>query len=275
MKFPGAPYGLKMACGENPKRVYGSKSQMPQTRMGNIAYVRQTWAKAKEYDRKWDKYEKTGGEIPVRDLALDTLSGVLDGKILVHNHCYRADEMAIMIDVAKEFGYKIASFQHGVEAYKIADLLRDNGICGALWADWYGFKMESYDAINENIAFVHNAGACAIVHSDDANGIQRLNQEAAKAMAAGRRAGIDISEAVAWTWLSANPAKSLGIFDTDRQPQGRQDGRRGAVERQSVQRLHPARQGVDRRGAAVRRGQSQLRPVSDFELGQPGEGDVK
>jgi imidazolonepropionase-like amidohydrolase len=112
----------------------------------------------REYDRKWDKYEKSGGEVPVRDLALDTLREVLDGKILVHNHCYRADEMAIMIDVSKEFGYKIASFQHGVEAYKIADLLKANGICGALWADWYGFKMESYDAINENIAFVHNAG---------------------------------------------------------------------------------------------------------------------
>jgi imidazolonepropionase-like amidohydrolase len=202
MKFPGAPYGLKMACGENPKRVYGSKNQMPQTRMGNIAYVRQTWAKAKEYDRKWAKYEKSGGEIPAQDLAMDTLRGVLHGKILVHNHCYRADEMAIMIDVAKEFGYKIASFQHGVEAYKIADLLKQNDICGALWADWYGFKMESYDAINENIAYVHNAGACAIVHSDDANGIQRLNQEAAKAIAAGKRAGINISEETAWTWLS-------------------------------------------------------------------------
>ncbi|HEU4497954.1 MAG TPA: amidohydrolase, partial [Sphingomicrobium sp.] len=209
MKFPGAPYGLKMACGENPKRVYGSKNQMPQTRMGNIAYVRQTWAKAKEYDRKWTKYEKSGGEIPSQDLAMDTLRGVLHGQILVHNHCYRADEMAIMIDVAKEFGYKIASFQHGVEAYKVADLLKENGICGALWADWYGFKLESYDAINENLAYVHNAGACAIVHSDDANGIQRLNQEAAKAIAAGTRAGINISEEVAWTWLSGNPAKSL------------------------------------------------------------------
>ena len=241
MKFPGAPYGLKMACGENPKRVYGSKNQMPQTRMGNIAYVRQTWAKAKEYDRKWTKYEKAGGEIPAQDLAMDTLRGVLDGKILVHNHCYRADEMAIMIDVAKEFGYKIASFQHGVEAYKVADLLRENGICGALWADWYGFKMESYDAINENIAFVHNAGACAIVHSDDANGIQRLNQEAAKAIAAGKRAGINISEEVAWTWLSAQSGEIARHLRTNGKPEGRQDGRRRAVERQSVQRLYAAR----------------------------------
>ena len=85
--------------------------------------------------------------------------------------------MAIMIDMSKEFGYKISAFHHAVESYKIADLLRENGICSAMWADWYGFKMESYDAINENIAFVQNAGACAIVHSDDPNGIQRLNQE--------------------------------------------------------------------------------------------------
>ncbi len=275
MKFPGAPYGLKMACGENPKRVYGSKNQMPQTRMGNIAYVRQTWIKAKEYDRKWDKYEKVGGEIPVRDIALDTLRGVLDGKILVHNHCYRADEMAIMIDVSKEFSYKIASFQHGVEAYKIADLLKANGICGALWADWYGFKMESYDAINENIAFTHNAGACAIVHSDDANGIQRLNQEAAKAMAAGKRAGIDISEATAWTWLSANPAKSLGIFE---QTGSLKAGKMADVVLWNGNPFsaytRPDKVWID--GALLYDAANpKLRPVSDFELGQPGEGDVK
>ena len=125
------------------------------------------------------------------------------GKILVHNHCYRADEMAIMIDMAHEFGYKIAAFHHAVEAYKIADLLRANGICAAMWADWYGFKMEAYDAIKENIPFVHNAGACAIVHSDDPNGIQRLNQEAAKALADGRRVGINISDEVAWAGSAA------------------------------------------------------------------------
>jgi imidazolonepropionase-like amidohydrolase len=275
MKFPGAPYGLKMACGENPKRVYGSKNQMPATRMGNIAYVRQTWAKAKEYDRKWTKYEKSGGDIPSQDLAMDTLRGVLHGKILVHNHCYRADEMAIMIDVAKEFGYKIASFQHGVEAYKIADLLRENGICAALWADWYGFKMESYDGINENIAFVQNAGACTIVHSDDANGIQRLNQEAAKAIAAGKRSGIDISEALAWTWLSSNPAKSLGIFD---QTGSLKAGKMADVVLWNGNPFsaytRPDKVWID--GALLYDAANpKLRPVSDFELGQPGEGDVK
>ena len=152
--------------------------------------------------------------MPERDLAMDTLRGVLDGKILVHNHCYRADEMAIMIDMAQEFGYKITAFHHAVEAYKIADLLAANNVCAAMWADWYGFKMESYDAVKENIPLVHNAGACAIVHSDDPNYIQRLNQEAAKALADGIRAGIPACrEAVAWEWLSRNPAKALGILD--------------------------------------------------------------
>ena len=275
MKFPDAPYGLKMACGENPKRVYGSKNQMPQTRMGNIAYTRQTWIKAKEYDRKWDKYEKEGGEIPAQDLAMDTLRGVLDGRILIHNHCYRADEMALMIDMSKEFGYKISTFHHAVESYKIADLLRENGICSAMWADWYGFKMESYDAINENIAFVHNAGACAIVHSDDPNGIQRLNQEAAKAIAAGRRAGIDISEQVAWTWLSSNPAKALGIFD---QTGSLKAGKNADVVLWNGDPFsaytRPDKVWID--GAMMYDSANpRIRPVSDFELGQPGEGDVK
>src|SRR5690348_8104646 len=144
MKFPGAPYGLKMACGENPKRVYGSKGNMPQTRMGNIAYARGVWIKAQAYKRKWDKYYRNGGDMPERDLAMDTLKGVLDGKILVHNHCYRADEMAQMIDMSHEFGYKITAFHHAVESYKIADILAREGICSAMWADWYGFKMEAY-----------------------------------------------------------------------------------------------------------------------------------
>ena len=275
MKFPGAPYGLKMACGENPKRVYGSKGNMPQTRMGNIALARATWIKAQAYKRKWDKYYKNGGDMPERDLAMDTLKGVLDGTILVHNHCYRADEMAQMIDMSHEFGYKIATFEHAVEAYKIADLLAREGICSSMWADWYGFKMESYDAIKENIPFVHNSGACAIVHSDDANGIQRLNQEAAKALADGRRVGINISDEVAWEWLSRNPAKALGILD--------KTGTLAAGKMADVvlwngnpfsDYTRPERVWID--GAEMYDANNpKRRPVSDFELGQPGEGDTK
>jgi len=216
MKFPGAPYGLKMACGENPKRVYGTKGRAPSTRMGNVAGYREAWIKAEAYRGKWQRYlakRKKGEDAdpPERDLAMDTLVGVLDGDILVHNHCYRADEMAVMIDVAKEFGYKVTAFHHAVESYKIADLLAKNDICSAMWADWWGFKMEALDGIRENIALVDHAGACAIVHSDSAIGIQHLNQEAAKAMAAGNRMGFGIAPERAIRWITANPAKALGI----------------------------------------------------------------
>ena len=275
MKFPGAPYGMKMACGENPKRVYGSKGNMPQTRMGNIAKVRQTWLDAQKYKREWDAYERDGGDMPERDLAKDTLRGVLAGDIIIHNHCYRADEMANMIDVAREMGYRIGTFHHAVESYKIADLLAANGICSAMWADWYGFKMEAYDAITENIPFVHNSGACAIVHSDDPNGIQRLNQEAAKALADGRRVGINISEEVAWTWLSANPAKALGIFE---RTGSLRPGKMADVVLWNAHPFssyaRPERVWID--GALMYDANDpRRRPVSDFELGQPGEGDVK
>ncbi len=208
MKFPNAPHSLKMACGENPKRVYSSSG--PSTRMGNVAGYRNAWIGAEEYRKSLEENPNQ------RDLRNETLVGVLDGEILVHNHCYRADEMATMINISQEFGYKVSTFHHGVEAYKIADLLADEGICAALWADWWGFKHEAYDMSIANIAIVDQARGgtgCAIVHSDSASGIQRLNQEAAKALAAGRRAGFDISEGRAMTWITKNPAKSLGILD--------------------------------------------------------------
>jgi len=208
MKFPSAPHSLKMACGENPKRVYSSSG--PSTRMGNVAGYRDAWIGAEEYKKSLEK------DPSQRNLRNETLVGVLDGEILVHNHCYRADEMATMINISEEFGYKVSTFHHGVEAYKIADLLADEGICAALWADWWGFKHEAYDMSIANIAIVDQARGgtgCAIVHSDSASGIQRLNQEAAKALAAGRRAGFDISEGRAMTWITKNPAKSLGILD--------------------------------------------------------------
>jgi len=135
MKFPGAKYGLKMACGENPKRVYGNRGG-PQTRMGNVAGYRAAWIRAQDYRRKWDKWNADHkGDPPTRDLGLETLAEVLRGNILVHNHCYRADEMAQMIDIAHEFGYKVRSFHHAVEAYKIADLLAKEGIAASVWAD--------------------------------------------------------------------------------------------------------------------------------------------
>jgi imidazolonepropionase-like amidohydrolase len=270
MKFPGAPYGMKMACGENPKRVYGSKGRMPSTRMGNIAVNRQTWIKAQDYKKKRDS-----GKEYTRDLGLETLAGVLDGDISIQNHCYRADEMALVLDMAKEFGYKVSTFHHAVESYKIADLLRDNGVCSAVWADWWGFKMEAYDAIPENAAILQNAGACVIIHSDDENQIQRLNQEAAKAQADGRRMGINISDAEVIKWLTYNPAKALGISD---KTGSLKPGKMADLVLWNGNPLsvyaRPDKVWID--GALMFDASNpKIRPVSDFELGQPGEGDVK
>ena len=279
MKFPDAPYGMKMACGENPKRVYGEKGG-PYTRMGNVAGYRQAWADAQDYMRKWERYEAEHKEgknpkPPKRDLKFETLAGVLNGEIIVHMHCYRADEMATMLDVMKEFDYKIGSFHHAVESYKIADRLAEEGVCSSMWADWWGFKMEAYDGIKENIPMVHNAGACAVVHSDSDLGIQRLNQEAAKAWADGKRIGIDISQAEAWQWLSANPAKSLGIFE---QTGSLEPGKNADVVLWSEDPFSTYAQAeqvyID--GALMYdRNTPQQWPVADFELGQPGEGDAK
>ncbi len=212
MKFPGAKYGLKMACGENPKRVYQQRG--PSTRMGNVAGYRAAWIQAEGYRRRWDKWNRDHqGDPPQRDLGLETLAEVLRGNILVHNHCYRADEMAQMIDIAREFGYKIRSFHHGVEAYKIADLLAANDIGASVWADWGAFKLEAADAIRGNMALLNRAGVRTIMHSDDASGEQRLNQEASKAMAEGNRIGVPVTEDDAIRWMTINPAWALGIDD--------------------------------------------------------------
>ena len=266
MKFPGAPYGLKMACGENPKRVYGEKGEMPSTRMGNFALNRQAWLEAREY---------ADGERDKRDLANETLAGVLDGHILVQNHCYRADEMALVLDMAREMGYTVTAFHHAVESYKIADLLREAGVCSAVWADWYGFKMEAYDGIPENAALIHNAGACVVIHSDDENGIQRLNQDAAKAQAAGRRMGIDIPDAQVIAWFTLNAAKAMGI---DQQTGSLASGKMADVVLWNGDPLsaytRPEKVWID--GALLFDALDPARrPVSDFELGQPGEGDAK
>jgi len=222
MKFPGAPYTLKMACGENPKRVYGNRDSEPSTKMGNVAGYRKAWIEAQSYLNRLEEYEskseeaKELGYAPSRDLELETLVGVLKGEILIQNHCYRGEEMAIMLDIAKEFNYKVTTFHHAIEAYKVADLLAEQGVCAAMWADWWGFKHEAFDMVWENVAMVDqalNGKGCAIVHSDSAVGTQHLNQEAAKALSAGNRSGLDINKARAIQWITLNPAKALGIAD--------------------------------------------------------------
>lgn len=278
MKFPGAPYDLKMACGENPKRVYGQKGG-PQTLMGDVAGYRAAFQKAVEYRAKWRAYwkkKKSGGDAdaPDRDIGLETLALVLDKKIPVQMHCYRADQMATMIDVAREFGFRIAAFHHAAEAYKIPLLLKKNDICAVMWADWWGFKMEAYDGIPENIAMVDHAGACATIHSDDPIGIQRLNQEVAKAMAAGRRMGDAISRAHAVAWMTRNPAKALGILNRTGTLEKGKDADVVLWDRDPFSvYAHAEKVYID--GALLYdRDNPRLSPRSDFELGQEDNGNT-
>ncbi|HEY1072510.1 amidohydrolase [Brevundimonas sp.] len=274
MKFPNAPYGLKMACGENPSRVYGGRNTSPATGMGNVAGYRAAFIAARDYKDKWDKWRETGqGAPPTRNLQLETLAGVLVGSILVQNHCYRADEMAVMLDVAKEFGYKVTTFHHAVEAYKIAPLLAREGVCAAMWTGWWGFKMEALDGIEENAALTDAPeGSCAVIHSDDAELTQRLNQEAAAALSAGRRAGMNVSEEHAISWITLNAAKSIGI---DKETGSLEPGKRADVVIWSADPFSVyarADQVFIDGGLAYDRANPAYQPVSDFELGQPGFG---
>ena len=213
MKFPGAPYSVKMACGENPKRVYQSRG--PSTRMGNMAGYRSAYLSAERYRQRWDTWNRDHkGDPPERDLRNETLAGVLRGEIFVQNHCYRADEMAQMLDLAREFGFHIRSFHHAVEGYKIADVLAHDSVAVSIWYDWWGFKMESNDGIPENAALVQAAGGRVVIHSDSEDGIQRLNQAAGQAMYAGDQAGIPVTREQAIRWITANPAWVLGIDAT-------------------------------------------------------------
>ncbi len=235
MRFPDAPFGLKMACGENPKRVYGGKGQQPMSRMGNVFRVRQAFLRAREYVDKRARYEAAheawsskleaakadeqaespGDEpaAPPRDLGLETLAAVLDGQIRLHVHCYRADEMLLMLALGDELGFEVASFHHATEAYKIADVLAARRVTASVWADWWGFKMEAWDAVEANAAMIEAAGGQPIIHSDSPIGIQRLNQEASKAVHAGRALGLDVPVDRAVAWMTKNPAEALGIGD--------------------------------------------------------------
>ena len=222
MKFPGAPGGLKLSCGENPKNDNG---QLPTSRMGTVASMRDEFAEAAEYAARLEAearedHPRNGGHHPPgpprrveREPELDSLAAVLRGELQVHVHCYRADDIAVMLNVAHEFGFRIAAVHHAAEAYKVAGLLRDAGTCAAVWPDWWGFKHEAEDAIPENAAFVDAAGGCAIMHSDIPLLGDRLNVEAAKAAAAGRRAGLDIPPERAIRWITSNAARALGLED--------------------------------------------------------------
>ncbi len=268
MHVPGAADGLKMACGENPKRTYGGNKRAPMTRMGNLALQRAAFLKAKKLQEQWSRWreqESTRIEAdskkraaweakrderaqrnawcraneepdpceswrhkwaetpleepqpsepiatPDRDPGTETLAAAMEGRVLLHIHCYRADDMLAMIALSDEVGFRIRSFHHALEAYKIRDKLAARQIGVSTWADWWGFKMEAFDGIPENAALVHESGGRAILHSDSEEGIQRLNQEAAKALASGRRAGVALTDDDAIRWVTMNPAWALGV----------------------------------------------------------------
>lgn len=214
MKFPGAPQGLKMACGEGPKGADAESGRGPTSRQGMIEHIRWAFGAARHHLEEWQDYlSGKDGHRPKDDPRLDTLAAVLDGKIAVHMHCYRADDLAVMIDLSKELGFRIAAFHHAMEGYKIAPLLARNHICSAVWSDWWGWKMEASDGIRENAAFIDAAGGCVMMHSDSPFLGQWLNVEAGKAAASGRRAGLPEPPEHVIAWITRNPAKALGLDD--------------------------------------------------------------
>ena len=203
MRMPDAPPTMKLACGENPMRTYGvAKSTEPQTRMAEVAMLRQKLENARAHTPKPDE---------AHDFATEALAQVLRGEILVQNHCYRADEMLVRLELFREFGTAPRAFHHAVEAYKIRERLAQAGVGAVVWADWSGIKLELLDAVPANAALLDQAGVRVALHSDSPYDIQRLNQEAAKAMTAGRRAGVPVDRDAALRWITANPAWILGI----------------------------------------------------------------
>lgn len=214
MLFPGAPRSIKFASGENPKRVYGSKDQLPSTRMGNFEVQREALVQAQDYMREWDAYEakvKNGDKDatpPKHDLKLDALADVLRGKLFVQIHCYRADEMLTEIAMAKEFGYKLRAFHHALEAYKVADQLAAAGVGIATFSDWWGYKQEAWDAIPWNAVLAMRKGVKVAIKSDSEDFARRLNQEAAKTM---RYGGATEQEAL--QMITLNAAWIIGVED--------------------------------------------------------------
>ncbi|MGH9704557.1 MAG: amidohydrolase [Candidatus Acidiferrales bacterium] len=218
LPFEGALPGIKFALGENPKRSNfpappaGIPRRYPATRLGVEEVIRGAFIEAREYKRQWDDYNrrKAAGEAnlipPRRDLKLDPLVEVLEGKRYVHAHCYVSDEILMLIRVANEFGFKVRTFQHVLEGYKVADEIAAHGAGASTFSDWWAYKMEAFDAIPYNAALMTRKGVVVSINSDDAEEARHLNQEAAKSM---RWGGLTRDEAIKLVTL--NPAIQLGI----------------------------------------------------------------
>ncbi|MGC1414861.1 MAG: amidohydrolase [Candidatus Acidiferrum sp.] len=216
LPFEGAVPGIKFALGENPKRsgfsIPGQPKRYPATRMGVEETIRTAFAEARDYKKSWDDYDKkvAAGDkdavAPRRNLQLDPLVEVLEGKRYVHAHCYREDEILMLLRVAKEFGFKVRTLQHVLEGYKVADEIAASGAGGSTFSDWWAYKVEAYDAIPYNAALMTRRGVIVSVNSDDAEEATHLNQEAAKSMKYG---GLTHDEAL--KLVTINPAIQLGI----------------------------------------------------------------
>ncbi|HKQ52049.1 MAG TPA: amidohydrolase family protein [Pyrinomonadaceae bacterium] len=214
--FEGAPPGIKFALGENPKRsnfvIPMQPRRYPATRMGVVEIIREAFTRARDYKAAWDEYRaslKRGEKNlipPRRDLQLEPLVEVLEGKRFVHAHCYRADEIVMLINLADEFGFKVRTFQHVLEGYKVAREIARHGAGASTFSDWWGYKIEAYDAIPYNAAVMYRAGVLVSLNSDSDELARRLNIEAAKVMRYG-----DVPEDEALKMITLNPARQLGI----------------------------------------------------------------
>jgi imidazolonepropionase-like amidohydrolase len=215
--FPNAPPGIKFALGENPKRTNfppppAQGRRYPATRMGVREVIRDAFTRARDYKKSWDEYRArlARGEKnlipPRRDLQLEPLLEVLEGKRFVHAHCYRADEILMLIDVANEFGFKVRTFQHALEGYKVAREIAEHGAGASTFADFWGYKIEAYDATPYNTAMMMRAGVVVSINSDSDERARRLNIDAAKMMRYG-----DLTEEEALRLITLNPALQLGI----------------------------------------------------------------
>ena len=211
MKFDGAPGNMKMAFGENPKRVYGERDTTPSTRMGNLAVLRRAFAEAKDYGdavaRAREKAAKgdADAEPPERDLRKEALLGMLRGEFRLQVHCYTRSDILSLLSFAEKHGMKVTAIHHALDAYKCRREIAAHGAAICTWADWWGFKIEAWDGIPQNAALCHEAGVRVSVHSDSSEQVQRLWIEAAKMVAA----GLPRSEAV--KALTLNPAAVLGV----------------------------------------------------------------
>ncbi|MDP9194489.1 MAG: amidohydrolase family protein [Acidobacteriota bacterium] len=212
----GAPRTIKFALGENPKSANfrppeGIARQYPATRMGVEEVIRRSFIDARDYLASWDEYEakRKRGEAaipPRKDLLMDTMADILRGNIDVHAHCYRSDEMIMLLRVADEMGFKIRELQHVLEGYKVAEEIAAHGAGAGTFIDWWGYKAEAYDATPYNVALMVRNNVLTSVNSDSDEVARHLNHDAAKAMKYG-----GLTEDEALRLCTINPARQLRL----------------------------------------------------------------